>query len=203
MASTDIVGDGFDRLTELVPEDHKSVVEEFSSYLSCMDKACRHAAQESLSTLFSLAVRQRSIFMSCMSMLVSKSLRLEFAAAPLSSFQVVPLNLIQDGKRRFDSGLQNKALIAAVMAGSTRGRSWLQKRRGNQSSRGLRAAFQVRRGATADRFGRGARRGTWSSRRYAGVNRRSREGFARRDRALRNQRAPDSTAGPSSASAQP
>ena len=159
-----------------------------------MDKACRHAAQESLSTLFSLALKQRSIFMSTMSLLVSKSLKLEFAAAPLSSFEVVPASLILEGKRRFDSDLQNKALIAAVMAGANRGKTWSQKKRGSFAKRGTRGAFSGRRGGTQDRTSKGGRRGTWQKKRGFNLSKKNKDSFMRRDKAVRQDRGQEATA---------
>ena len=123
MAVIDIVGDGFDLIASKVPESDKILVSEYGSFLSCLDKACRHSVRESLSILGNAMLKQRSVWASFFLKTVPKPIKVSLLGAPLSSFEVASKDSVLEAKSRFDGHVQSKALISAAFAGRALGQS--------------------------------------------------------------------------------
>ena len=198
MAAIDIVGDGFDAITSKVPSEHKAMVMEVASFMGSLDKACRHAAKESMSILANVVAKQRSVLNGLLVPLVPRPIKWELVGAPLSLFEVTPQAVVDKAKERFEKALESRALIAVLA--TARSRPWRSsvRRFGFSSNRGGRGSGPVRRAGYLDRSGRGSRRAGWPRKRGFGMPRKSWESFQRRDSNSRGSKRPSTVAGPSS-----
>ena len=200
MSAIDIIGDGFDSIIHKIPAGDKTLVMECASFLGCLDKACRHAAMESLSILSNVVLKQRSVLASCLSGMVPKTIKTELAQAPLSQFMVIPKEVVRVAKQNFDSHIQSKALIAAAYAVTSRAKAWRSSSRrfGPSSYRGGRGGFPVGRGSDLDRFGRGTKKFSWPRKRGFSRSNRSKDRFGRGNRRFGVFSKVERSAGPSS-----
>ena len=210
MAAIDIVGDGFDLIASKVPESDKSLVVEYGSFMSCLDKACRHSVRESLSILGNAMLKQRSVWASYFFKTVPKPIRVSLLGAPLSSFEVAPKGSVLEAKSKFDGHVQSKALISAAFAGRalSQSRNWRGSFRPYSSnSRPTSSSFRLNsydfrgygvtrpggRGGYPGRAGGVTNRWPWKR----GLSKRKSEFYMKRDRAVGANRRLDAPPGSS------
>ena len=154
-----MLGDDFDEIMMKVEEENKALVKEYPSYMESLDKASRHGVGEVSVVLGNFVVKQRELFTGMLSFLVPKSLKAMIICAPISSFCITPLSIVQEVNEKFGKACQTKALAKAIAKPGEGSKKFFQGRYyqgyySQAAKRGSRGNFPGRAG-TSNQYGGG------------------------------------------------
>ena len=167
----EVLGDGFKELMENLSAELKPLALEHASFLSCVDKAGRHAIGESVNIFANLLIKKREHIMSLSYNNVPTATKSSIIFAPLVDCKLLPLTQLQDTVTRFRqqteaSALASVAAVARSQASSNLFRGSLSFPSSSKSFKG-KQSFRGNRGTG----GRGS-----------GLSAKNREFFKRRDK---------------------
>ena len=169
-SALDIIADGFEYIREKIPEEDRPILDEFASFIMCVDKAGRHGIGEASYAFANLLLRKREHVLSFCKRNVTQSQKSDLLFAPVSGLKLFDSAIAKESVKEIRQANESVAIANAALSrnrffrnynpsplqpprGAGRGRT---RFRGNRPSYQTQAYWKRR-----DRYIKNARRGQW------------------------------------------